>query len=105
MKKLALVLGGGATKGYAHIGVLKVLEREGIKPDLIVGTSMGAIIGGLYASGKDGDYLEQISKQLTKKKLMDFSLISTFFSTIFPGSSSSFWGITSNKLNSWPSLS
>ena len=81
MKKLALVLGGGATKGYAHIGVLKVLEREGIKPDLIVGTSMGAIIGGLYASGKDGDYLEQISKQLTKKKLMDFSLISTFFST------------------------
>jgi geranylgeranyl diphosphate synthase type I len=46
MKKLALVLGGGACKGYAHIGVLQVLEECGIKPDLIIGVSMGAIIGG-----------------------------------------------------------
>ena len=81
MKKLALVLGGGATKGYAHIGVLKVLENNGIKPDLIVGTSMGAIIGGAYACGKSCDYLVNISKRLTKKKLMDFNLISTIFST------------------------
>ena len=52
MKKLALVLSGGAAKGYAHIGVLKVLEKNNIKPDLIVGTSMGALVGGMYASGK-----------------------------------------------------
>lgn len=81
MKKLALVLGGGATKGYAHIGVLKVLEDNGIKPDFIVGTSMGAVIGGAYACGKSSDYLMGICKQLTRGKLMDFNLINAFFST------------------------
>ncbi|MBQ7798325.1 MAG: patatin-like phospholipase family protein [Clostridia bacterium] len=81
MKKLALVLGGGASKGYAHIGVLKVLEDNGIKPSLIVGTSMGAIIGGAYTSGLNCDYLIEISKKLTRKKLMDFNLFSTFFSS------------------------
>lgn len=49
--KIALVLGGGGSRGIAHIGVLEVLEQEGIPIDLIVGTSMGAIIGALYASG------------------------------------------------------
>lgn len=81
MKKLALVLGGGATKGYAHIGVLKVLEENGIKPDFIVGTSMGAVIGGAYACGKSCDYLMGISKQLTKKNLMDFNIFNAFFTT------------------------
>lgn len=81
MKQLTLVLGGGATKGYAHIGVLKVLEREGIKPNLIVGTSMGAIIGAMYASGKDSNYLIDLSKQLSKRKLMDFNLINAFFNS------------------------
>lgn len=46
-----LVLGGGAAKGYAHIGVIKYLEECGFKPDLIVGSSMGALVGGFYASG------------------------------------------------------
>ncbi|MFQ6724346.1 MAG: patatin-like phospholipase family protein [Clostridia bacterium] len=81
MKKLALVLGGGATKGYAHIGVLKVLEYNGIKPDLIVGTSMGAIIGGLYACGKACKHLNDISKKLNKRKLMDFNLFNFFCKT------------------------
>ena len=81
MKNLTLVLGGGACKGYAHIGVLKVLEREGIKPNLIVGTSMGAIIGAMYASGKDVKYLTELSKRLTKRKLMDFNLINAFFNS------------------------
>ena len=81
MKKLALVLGGGACKGYAHIGVLKVLEQNNIKPDLIVGTSMGAVIGGVYASGKGVDYIMEISKQLTRKKLMDFNIINAIFTT------------------------
>lgn len=49
--RLALVLGGGGARGAAHIGVLKVLERNNIKPDLVVGNSMGAIIGALYCAG------------------------------------------------------
>ena len=81
MKKLALVLGGGACKGYAHIGVLQVLEKHDIKPDLIVGNSMGAIIGGAYASGKTCSHLVNIVKDLTKHKLMDLNLIGTLFNT------------------------
>jgi NTE family protein len=50
-KKVALALGGGGVRGFAHIGVFKVLEREGIDIDMIVGTSAGALIGGAYASG------------------------------------------------------
>ena len=61
MKKFALVLGGGAAKGFAHIGVLKVLEKNGLKPDLIVGTSMGALIGAGYASGNDISELEKMA--------------------------------------------
>jgi len=59
--KVALVLSGGTAKGLAHIGVLKVLEEQGIKPDLIVGTSMGSIIGGLYAIGYTADEIEKIT--------------------------------------------
>ena len=81
MKKLALVLGGGAAKGFAHIGVLKVLEDNGIKPSLIVGTSMGAVIGGAYASGKSCKHLITISKKLTKSKLLDFNLVHAIFGT------------------------
>ncbi len=77
MKKLALVLGGGSAKGYAHIGVLKVLEKNGIKPDLIVGTSMGALVGALYAVGKDVNYLEKLVKKFNG--IGNFSLISTLF--------------------------
>ena len=50
-RRLGLALGGGGVRGFSHIGVLKVLEREGIDVDLIVGTSAGALIGGAYASG------------------------------------------------------
>jgi NTE family protein len=56
---VALVLGGGGPRGFAHVGVLKALEREGIKPDLIVGSSMGAMIGVLYAAHPDAA-LEQL---------------------------------------------
>jgi len=57
--KLGLVLSGGGARGLAHVGVLKVLERERIPVDLITGTSMGAIIGGLYASGMSAAQLER----------------------------------------------
>ena len=60
-KKVAVVLSGGGAKGMAHIGVLKVLERAGIPVDIVTGTSMGSIIGGLYAIGGEwfGHYVEQ----------------------------------------------
>ena len=59
-KKVALVLSGGGAKGVAHIGVLKVLERAGIPIDIITGTSMGSIVGGLYACGNDAMRLDSI---------------------------------------------
>src|SRR5690606_9774613 len=60
--KVGLVLSGGGAKGLAHIGVLKVIEEQGIKIDYIGGTSMGAIIGGLYASGYTATQLDSIFK-------------------------------------------
>ena len=58
-RKLGLALGGGGARGLAHIGVLKVLQRENIKPDIIVGTSVGSIVGGALASGMTVDELEE----------------------------------------------
>jgi NTE family protein len=63
--KIGLVLSGGGAKGLAHIGVLKVIDSLGIKIDYIGGTSMGAIIGGMYASGYTGKQLDSIFKTLT----------------------------------------
>jgi len=65
---LGLVLGGGAAKGYAHIGALKVLDEEGVKPDIIVGASMGALIGGFSAAGYTAQELEEIATEVDKKK-------------------------------------
>lgn len=67
MPKIGLALGGGGTRGCAHIGVLRVLEREGIPISYIAGTSMGAIVGGLYASGVS---LDSIEYMLYSKKLL-----------------------------------
>jgi len=58
--KVGLVLSGGGSKGVAHIGVIRELEKRGIKPDFITGTSMGALIGGLYACGFSPDELEDV---------------------------------------------
>jgi NTE family protein len=57
--KLGLALGGGGARGFAHIGVLKVLERENIRPDIIVGTSVGSIVGGALASGMTVEQIEE----------------------------------------------
>lgn len=59
-KKIGLVLSGGGAKGFAHIGVLKVLEQAGVKIDYIGGTSMGAVVGGLYASGYNATQIDSI---------------------------------------------
>ncbi len=66
--KIGLVLGGGGARGLAHIGVLKVLEKNNIKPDFIVGTSIGAFIGALYALGIPMDEIENEAKSINKRK-------------------------------------
>src|SRR3954447_8056574 len=60
----ALVLSGGGAKGLAHIGVLRVLDSLGIRPDLVVGSSMGAIIGAMYASGYQGREIDSLARSL-----------------------------------------
>src|SRR3954449_1748395 len=60
--RTALVLSGGGAKGIAHIGVLRVLDSLGVRPDLVVGTSMGAVVGALYASGYSGRELDSLAR-------------------------------------------
>ncbi len=62
--KIGFAFSGGGAKGLAHVGVLKVLEEEGIVPDYIAGTSMGSIIGGLYSIGYSADQLEKLTKEI-----------------------------------------
>jgi predicted acylesterase/phospholipase RssA len=62
--RTALVLSGGGAKGLAHIGVLRVMDSLGIRPDLVVGSSMGAIIGGMYASGYSGREIDSLARAL-----------------------------------------
>ena len=68
-KKVGLALGGGAARGLAHIGVLEVLEKEGIPIDMIAGTSMGAIVGAFYAYGKNLPLMHEMAVELGKKRL------------------------------------
>ena len=72
--KVGLVLSGGGAKGFAHIGVLKVIDSLGIKIDYIAGTSMGAIVGSLYASGYSGKQLDSIFKSLDFEKVINDNL-------------------------------
>ncbi len=67
--RVALVLGGGGCRGYGHIGVLRALERSGIQPDLVVGSSAGSLVGALYAAGIGADELERYGKGLTPNML------------------------------------
>lgn len=71
---VALVLGGGGAKGFAHIGVIKVLESHGIKPNLLVGTSAGSFVGSLYASGLKSFELQQLALQLQESDVRDLTL-------------------------------
>jgi predicted acylesterase/phospholipase RssA len=68
--RTALVLSGGGAKGLAHIGVLKVLDRLGYRPDLVVGTSMGAIVGAMYASGYSGQELDSLARRYSLSDLV-----------------------------------
>lgn len=72
--KIALVLGGGAVRGFAHIGVIKLLDIMDIRPDIIVGTSAGSVAGVLYAAGFDGFRLQELAWELDKSMISDWSV-------------------------------
>ena len=72
--KIGLALGGGAARGFAHIGVIKALEAQGIVPDIIVGTSAGAVVGALYASGLSGFALQKVALEIDEAQIGDWSL-------------------------------
>ncbi|WP_290639121.1 patatin-like phospholipase family protein [Aquabacterium sp.] len=76
--RIGLALGGGAARGFAHIGVLQVLEEQGIKPDLVVGTSAGSVVAALYASGKTPAELTTMAMTLDESTITDW---------VFPGRS------------------
>src|SRR5260370_32985502 len=68
---VGLVLGGGAARGFAHIGVLRTLNAQGIRPDVIAGTSIGAVVGGFYAAGQL-DVFEDWCRQLTRRRMLGY---------------------------------
>ncbi len=81
-RSLALVLSGGGARGFAHLGVLRVLEREGWRPDLVVGTSAGAIVGAMYASGLSVADIEAAAASLNWSVLFDFDPVGSLLGGI-----------------------
>jgi NTE family protein len=79
---VALVLSGGAARGYAHVGVIRVLEANGLRPSIVVGSSAGSVVGSLYASGLFGVELEKAVAELTRGTFNDWVLPSF---GVFPG--------------------
>ena len=72
--KLGLALGGGAARGFAHIGVIQVLEENGIKPDLVVGTSAGSLVAAFFAAGKTGAQLQWLADTMDESQFTDWSV-------------------------------
>ena len=72
--RIGLALGGGAARGFAHVGVIQVLEEAGIKVDLVAGTSAGSLVAAIYASGKNGTQLQQVSEAMEEAMLTDWTL-------------------------------
>ncbi len=72
--RLGLALGGGAARGFAHVGVLQVLEEAGIKADLVVGTSAGSLVAALYASGKTGAQLQMVAETMEEATITDWTI-------------------------------
>jgi NTE family protein len=71
--RIGLALGGGAARGFAHIGVIQVLEEAGIRPALVVGTSAGSLVAALYASGKGGAELARLADAMDESAITDWS--------------------------------
>ena len=72
--KIGLVLGGGAARGFAHIGVIKTLELQGIVPDIVVGTSAGSVVGALYAAGNNGFALQKMAIDMDEAGITDWTV-------------------------------
>jgi NTE family protein len=72
--RVGLALGGGAARGFAHVGVIQVLEEAGIRPDLVVGTSAGSLVAALYASGKGSAHLQQVAESMEEAAFTDWTL-------------------------------
>jgi NTE family protein len=72
--RIGLALGGGAARGFAHVGVIQVLEEAGIHPSLVTGTSAGSLVAALYASGKNGTQLQQIAETMEEATIADWTL-------------------------------
>lgn len=72
--RVALALGGGAARGFAHIGVIKVLEQHGINVDMVAGTSAGSVVGALYAAGNDGFALQRLALTMEEGVIADWSI-------------------------------
>lgn len=72
--KIGLALGGGAARGFAHVGVIAVLEEAGLKPQLVVGTSAGSLVAALYASGKTSAQLQQTALNMEEVAITDWML-------------------------------
>jgi NTE family protein len=71
--RIGLALGSGAARGFAHIGVIQVLEEQGIRPDLVVGTSAGSLVAAMYASGKSGVEMGSLAQSMDESGLTDWS--------------------------------
>jgi len=74
LPRIGLALGGGAARGFAHVGVIQVLEESGIRPVLVTGTSAGSLVAALYASGKTGGQLQQIAETMEEATFADWTL-------------------------------
>jgi NTE family protein len=72
--RIGLALGGGAARGFAHIGVIQVLEEAGIRPALVTGTSAGSLVAAIYASGKTGVQLQQVAETMEEAAMADWTL-------------------------------
>lgn len=72
--RIGLALGGGAARGFAHIGVIKALEAQGIVPDIVVGTSAGSLVGSLYAAGNNGYALHKLALEMDEAAISDWSV-------------------------------
>jgi NTE family protein len=72
--RIGLALGGGAARGFAHVGVIQVLEEAGIRPDLVTGTSAGSLVAALYAGGRDGSQLQRIAETMDEATFADWTL-------------------------------
>lgn len=84
-RRIGLALGSGGARGLAHIGVLKVLEAEGLRPDVIAGTSMGALVGAFYAAGIPVDEIERIAREFDVRTVTGVGEVALAKGAVFSG--------------------